>query len=377
MIPLGTGTLKTCGMQHDQYNQLTINGTKFNRRSLITMANDKLSQSHLPAWEHDLFNAILSWLDDSEVVTLTSSGSTGTPKNFELQKAKMIQSALRTGQVLNLNAGDSALQALPVSFIAGYMMVVRSFVLNLDLIAVQTTSNPLNGIDRSFDFAAMTPMQVFGTLNAENGSDKIQSIEKLIIGGGSISRELQEQLAGFHNQIWATYGMTETLTHVALKRISRHESSAFFNALPGVRFQKDDRGCLIIYDEVTSNDGIITNDLVNLISETSFEFIGRFDHVINSGGLKISPELIENAIAPFMMNRRFVVSDTKDSRLGQKIVLVVEGEESDTLNALKLNEIPGLKRYEVPRQIIYLDSFPQTENGKIIREQVRMRIRRN
>jgi O-succinylbenzoic acid--CoA ligase len=363
-------------MQHDQYNQLTINGTKFNRKPLIKMANEKLSQGALPGWEHDFFNAILSWINDSEVVTLTSSGSTGAPKIFELQKAKMIQSALRTGQFLNLNAGDSALLALPVSFIAGYMMVVRSFVLNLDLIAVQTTSNPLNGIDRSFDFAAMTPMQVFGTLNAEKGFDKIQSIEKLIIGGGAISRELQDQLAGFYNQIWATYGMTETLTHVALKRISRYESSTFFNALPGVRFQKDDRGCLIIYDEMTGNDGIITNDLVNLISETSFEFIGRFDHVINSGGLKISPEIIEDAIAPYMMSRRFVVTDMKDSLLGQKIVLVVEGEASDALNLLTLNEIPGLKRYEIPKQIIYLDSFPQTVNGKIIREQLRMRIRR-
>lgn len=364
-------------MQHEHNNQLTINGTQFNRDTLISMAIEKLSQSYLPEWEHDLFNAILSWLDDSEVVTLTSSGSTGTPKMFELQKAKMIQSALRTGHVLNLDSGDSALLALPVGFIAGYMMVVRSFVLNLDLIAVPPTSNPLNGIDRSFDFAALTPMQVFRTLNAENGSDKIQSIQKLIIGGGAISRELQDQLAGFHNRIWATYGMTETLTHVALKRISRHESSALFNALPGVRFQKDDRGCLVIHDEVTRNEGIITNDLVNLISETSFEFVGRFDHVINSGGLKISPEIVENAIAPFMMKRRFVVTDMGDSRLGQKIVLVVEGEESDTINLLQLNEIPGLKKHEVPKQIIYLDSFPQTVNGKIIREQVRIRISRD
>jgi o-succinylbenzoate---CoA ligase len=357
-------------MHKGQYSQLRINGEIFNRESLIVYAQEKLMNHDLSEWENAFFDFILSWLDDSDRINLSTSGSTGKPRVLQMPKSRLAESAIRTGSYLNLENGQSALLALPVGYIAGQMMVVRGFVLGLNLIPVTPDSNPLKNSQLRLNFAALTPMQVLKTIESENGPEKIRAIDKLIIGGDAVSNELKEVLSGFDNQIWSTYGMTETLTHVAMQKLTNPNPSACFEALPGITFGTDERGCLVIYGAGLNERGIKTNDLVNLISKTSFDFIGRFDNVINSGGVKISPERVEKLMAPVLRQKRFIVSGIPDRYLGKRLVLVVECDKKEPLNINHLVQNSGLKKHEVPKEIYFVDHFPETETGKIIRGKV-------
>jgi o-succinylbenzoate---CoA ligase len=366
----GPGIWKTLSMNEAHYSQLTINGETFNKESLTRLVHEKLRLHQLPDWEEEFFGFLQSWFNDSEWMKVATSGSTGKPKRLIIPKTSMVKSAIRTGRYLNLQRGQSALLALPVRYIAGQMMVVRALVLGLDLYPVLPSSNPLNDTRRNFDFAALTPMQVISILESENGSDKVKAMHKLIIGGGTLSKELMAELSTFENQIWATYGMTETLTHVAMQKLTKPNPTAYFEALPGIMFSTDQRGCLVIRDTGLQIEELITNDLVNLISNTAFEFIGRFDHVINTGGVKVSPESIEKILTQHLINKRFIVTGVPDKLLGIKLVLVVEGEEDGKINLQSLKSIPLLKKHEIPKKVIFMKCFPETENGKIIRSEI-------
>jgi len=357
-------------MAEEQYTQLTINGKSLNKGSLTRLVYENLRQHHLSDWEEEFFGFLQSWFNDSGWMKVGTSGSTGKPKMLSIPKTSMVESAIRTGRFLNLRSGQSALLALPVRFVAGQMMVVRAIVLGLDLYPVLPSSNPLKDIRRNFDFAALTPMQVINTLASENGSEKIKAIHKLIIGGGALSKELLAELSTFDNQIWATYGMTETLTHVAMQKLTKPDPTAYFEALPGIRFSTDPRGCLVIRDTGLQHEVLITNDLVNLMSDTSFEFIGRFDHVINTGGIKIFPEKIEKMLAQDLINKRFIITGVPDRLLGNKLVLVIEGEEDENINLRNFKSRSLLNRHEIPKKVIFMKCFPETENGKIIRREV-------
>ena len=278
----------------------------------------------------------------------------------------MVQSALLTGEYFRLNPGDIALLCLPVDFIAGKMMVVRSFVLGLNLIPVEPKGNPIEGINSDFVFAAMTPMQISNILNEPDGIDKLNRIEKLIIGGSAIHPELLQKIRLLLNETWHTYGMTETLTHVAVRKLNAPGEYENFKALPGIRFQKDDRGCLTIIARHVGGEKIQTNDMVALISDKEFKIVGRLDHIINSGGIKFSPEEIELKLSPFIQ-RKFIIAGFPDHRLGQKIVLIIEGSQQAKIDLKVLAKKASLSKFETPAEVIYADQFPVTESGKVIR----------
>jgi O-succinylbenzoic acid--CoA ligase len=352
-----------------KYHTLTIKGQSFQEIVLSRLCLQKLSDEKLPSWERNLYWFIRDWISADPYIEVKTSGSTGSPKWIRIEKDKMIQSALMTGEFFNLKPVDHALLCLPVNFIAGKMMVIRSFVLGLNLIPVEPSGNPLEGKHDDFDFAAMTPHQVSCILSEKKGYEKLNKIKKLIIGGADIHPELMKEIRMLKNETFQTYGMTETITHVAVRKLNPPGESIHYQALPRITFVIDRRDCLVIEAPNLVAEKVITNDIVKLKNEKEFRFIGRYDNIINSGGIKLIPEEIEAKLDPFI-HQRFIIAGLPDEKLGQKLVVIIEGKESETLDLQSLIKKSGLTKIEIPRQIIFSSRFPLTENGKIIRREL-------
>ncbi|WP_299324954.1 AMP-binding protein [uncultured Maribacter sp.] len=314
-------------------------------------------------FEKQIGEFIIDWIDDSPTISVRTSGSTGTPKTIVLKKNHMENSALATGIYFNLLPRSSALLCLPATYIAGKMMLVRAMVLGLDIYFVEPTSNPLEGINRSFDFGAMVPLQVANSLQ------RLSLLPKLIIGGAPISTSLRKEIKVIANASYETYGMTETITHIAVKPLNKGVSNDMpFSVLPDIEIFKDDRGCLVINAPKISDDTVTTNDVVELVSKREFKWLGRFDNVINSGGIKLSPEQIEAKLSN-SIDQPFFITSLPDAKLGEQLVLVIEGvvNENDVLN--KITSSTLLSKYEVPRQIKTIPVFLRTDSGKVKRKE--------
>jgi O-succinylbenzoic acid--CoA ligase len=356
-------------MNYHIYNSIRINGEFFQEKLLKDHCLIKISEDTLPLWEKNLYNFILEWIFDDPFIKVKTSGSTGNPKWIRIEKDKMIQSALMTGRFFDLKKSDKALLCLPVDFIAGKMMVVRSIILGLNLILIEPAGYPLKNTAESFDFAAMTPLQVSNILSEKAGTEKLNRIGKLIIGGADIHPELLNEIKSLRNETWQTYGMTETITHVAVRKLNSSGETEFYQALPGVKFDQDERNCLIIQAPQLCETKVITNDIVELKNEREFKFIGRYDNIINTGGIKLSPEEIEAKLFPFI-HHRFIVAGLPDIKLGQKLVLIIESREWEDIDLKKLAERSNLRKFEIPKQVFFLAPFSLTENGKINRKDV-------
>jgi len=324
-----------------------------NITSPLKVKSGKLSIDKMPIWK-DVNQFISEWYSSDDEMIIQTSGSTGKPKSISVKKKCMRNSAQLTGKTFNLKEGDTALLCIPMKYIAGKMMVVRALELGLDLKVVEPSSNPLNGIKEIVDFSAMVPFQL------ENSLNQLNKIKTLIIGGGQVSPKLVEKLQIESTQVYETYGMTETLTHVAIKPLNGPNISDLFRALDGIHFEKDDRGCLAIHASALNPVPIVTNDLVELIDENSFRWLGRFDNVINSGGVKIIPELVEAKLLSIIPNNRFFINGESDESLGEKVVLVVEG------NVIEIS-FDSLEKFEKPKEIYFISEFLETESGKIRR----------
>lgn len=311
-----------------------------------------------------------NWFDKNSFIEVKTSGSTGNPKIIQLQKAHMINSAKATGEYFNLPENTTALLCMSTNYIAGKMMLVRALTLGWHLDVVEPTSNPLKNSDKNYDFSAMVPMQLHNSL------EDIHKIKKLIVGGGKVSNELLSKIQEVKTEIFATYGMTETITHIAVKKLnviaSRAKKSSY-ETLPDIKISIDHRGCLVIDAPTISDVKVVTNDLVELISPTEFKWLGRIDNVINSGGVKLIPEQIEEKLAG-IIEKQFFFAGKKDEILGEKLILVVEELRIDKINNLSkemiLSEIKNSKlltAYEIPKEIYFLEKFMETETNKIDR----------
>lgn len=352
-------------MSSRPYTSLIISGKFYPENKLMEFAKNQVSSNTIKDWETKFFEFILEWLSDATQQKIKTSGSTGSAKWIEVEKESMVKSAKLTGQFFNLQKNDKALLCLPVDFIAGKMMVIRAFVLGLNLILVEPSGNPLKEVDNFFEFAAMTPMQVYNTLKLDNGYQKLNQIKNLIIGGGEVNRDLLNKIKKLKNNTYHTYGMTETLTHVAVKKLNGKNPDLNFMALSGVEFSADEKECLVISAPHLSLKKFVTNDIVDLKDKKSFQFVGRFDNVINSGGVKISPEVVEQKLFP-VIKERFIIASMPNDRLGEKVILVIEGKHWLSVDFVKA----GLNKYEIPKQVYFLNGFPETKSGKIIRQQV-------
>ena len=320
-------------------------------------------------FEKKVLAFIREWFSVSDTVKVQTSGSTGTPKIFDIEKEKMRNSAKMTCDILELQRGDSALLCLPVEYISGKMMVVRAIERGLILTVKTPSATPLEDVQEEINFCALSPLQV------ENSLQKLHFFQNIIIGGAAVSETLKNKIhnalqsAESKNQpkIFETYGMSETLSHIALKEIFP-VPEAFFSVLPGVQISTDDRNCLQIFAPNLNSELLTTNDLVEIKNENEFRFFGRIDHVINSGGLKIYPEELETLVKK-ILTQELIFLGIPDEVLGQKLVLLIEGAEDETQkSSLKTANFPT-KNHQ-PKEIIFLDKFPRIPNGKIDRQKL-------
>ena len=303
---------------------------------------------------------IKNWNDDSDYIFTNTSGSTGKPKRIEIKKEKMIESANMTCDFLSIQLGEKALLCLSPKTIAGKMMIVRSIVQNLELFVIDTTSNPFEFIDFQIDFIAMVPLQLEKTL--ELFSDKLKNVRNCIIGGGDISARLIDKLVEKEITVYHTFGMTETISHIAMRKVGII-NEPYFQAIGSTYFSsKED--CLIIHSPLLDSLSLKTNDIIQLIDNKKFIWKGRTDFVINSGGIKIHPELIELKLSKFI-ETPFFITDKKDELYGQIVVLIIESEKALEINKSQLKDI--LSKYELPKEIYCLKEFIRTESGKINR----------
>ena len=311
-------------------------------------------------FEKQIGEFLLDWIDDSQTLFVKTSGSTGQPKTISLKKDHMINSALATGSYFDLTPKSSVLLCLPATYIAGKMMLVRAMVLGLDIYFVPPTSNPLEETSRSFDFGAMVPMQVAHSL------PKLHLIKKSIIGGAPISTTLRKELLSVSNASFETYGMTETITHIAVKPLTiSAENDLPFSTLPDIEISKDDRGCLVINAPKITDEIVRTNDVIELVSNSEFKWLGRIDNVINSGGVKLHPEHIEKVISKYI-DTPFFVTGVPDEELGQKVVIVVENTTKQKIQEI-IDSITDFKKFEKPKAILIIKQFQRTESGKVQR----------
>lgn len=308
------------------------------------------------------------WRNDSPTVLVHTSGSTGKPKPMWAEKEKMLNSARVTCDFLGLKPGDTALLCMPLDYIAGKMVVVRVIERHLRLVCVKPCGHPLASVEPT-TFAAMVPMQVYNSMKVAEERAKLMRINHLIIGGGAIDAELASELRGFPNHVWSTYGMTETLSHIALRRLNGKEASDWYTPFDGVEIGRDEDDCLVI-DAPLVHDGVLkTNDRVelrmdSLTGKRQFRILGRKDNVIDSGGIKIQIEDVENRLRP-CLRVPFMITKMPDRKFGEAVVLLYEDKDgtvsTDGLLALCSKALPA---YWVPKRFVKVARLPMTETGK-------------
>ncbi|MBL7967658.1 MAG: AMP-binding protein [Prolixibacteraceae bacterium] len=353
------------------HRHIILNGQPITANQVKSVLERKQTDHTISGWETELFQFLDKWFSESEFISAQTSGSTGEPKPILLPKSVMIKSAERTIQYFGLQSGNRLLLSLPCRYIAGKMMVVRSIVGQMNLITVDPSTDFEFLQNDWFDFGAMVPNQVFKLLEQPSGKEMLQNIRNLLVGGSSISTALESQISQLSNRIVSTYGMTETASHIAIRELTGNRKSDYYQCLPGISVSLSENDGLQIHLP-EFGEPLQTNDLAELQSSTSFRILGRIDSVIISGGIKYSPELIEKKLEG-IISSRFVISSVPDQKLGEKLVLVIEGQsfETDYIQE-QIGQI--LPPFERPKQVLFLSQFPETTSGKIKRNEIKNQI---
>ena len=295
----------------------------------------------------DLEEFLAEWHNDSP---------TGQPKPMLVEKRRMEASARITCEFLGLHEGDTALLCMSLDYIAGKMMVVRSLVCGLRLISVSPSGLPY--WEGTIDFAAMVPLQVWNLLHNTEGRERLKQIRNLIIGGGAIDEALELELQDFPNTVWSTYGMTETLSHIALRRLNGADHSLFYKPFNDVTVSLNEEQCLVINAPAVCDRTLITSDIAEL-SEQGFRILGRKDNVICSGGIKIQIEEVERLLRPYL-STPYIITRARDEKFGEVVVLLIEGTSDDAQQICHR----VLPKYWQPRRIVTVPHIPMTETGK-------------
>ena len=309
---------------------------------------------------------LAEWNNDSDYVHVQTSGSTGAPKPMLVEKRRMLNSARITCDFLGLREGDTALLCMSLDYIAGKMMVVRSLERRLQLITVAPSGHPLADLSpqlSALSFAAMVPMQVYNALQVPAECERLKQIRHLIIGGGAIDDALAAALKSFPHHVWSTYGMTETLSHIALRKLNGPDASDYYTPFPSVKVSLNDESCLVINAPEVCSERLVTNDIAEL-SEGRFRILGRKDNVICSGGIKIQTEQVERQLRSHL-SQPFLITKRPDEKFGEVVVLLTEGPV-DEAHAVCERILP---KYFQPKAYLHVDKIPLTETGKPARKQ--------
>ena len=305
---------------------------------------------------------LAEWNKDSETILVHTSGSTGKPKPMYVEKKRMLNSARITCDFLGLCPGDTAFLCMSLDYIAGKMLVVRSLERKLNLVSVNPSGHPLKDIVLSFDkpsLAAMVPLQVYNSLSVPAEAEKLRNFTHLIIGGGAIDDELSKSLQTFPNNVWSTYGMTETLSHIALRRLNGDKASEWYTPFDSVKVSQNEEGCLVIDAPLVHDGKLITNDIVEL-KNGQFRILGRKDNVICSGGIKIQMEEVERTLKPYMESA-FIITKRSDKKFGEIVVLITENNNIAEVESICKRVLP---KYWCPHYYLHVEHVPLTETGK-------------
>lgn len=352
------------------YPSLWLNGREV---SIAAVRTDTIASLAATPFEESTLDFIRAWLNGDTTFSLHTSGSTGTPKPIIVSRQQMMTSATLTAQALGLRPGYTALVCLDTRYIAGKMMLVRCLTTGMHIVAVAPTANPLEQVpaELSLDFTALVPYQVYALL-ASPQQARLGAIRHTLVGGAALDPAVLPALETLPGRFYATYGMTETISHIALQHLNGPEASPVFRVLPGVTITTDERDCLVIQAPHVSQT-IVTNDLVKIIAPDSFQWLGRWDNIINSGGVKIIPEKVEEAVGAVLnglnITRSFIVAGLPDPKLGHKLTLIVDGIEftPQQWNVILAKLREALPAYEVPKDHLSVPAFRYTDTGKIHR----------
>lgn len=332
------------------------------------------------------------WNSDSPYVEVKTSGSTGEPKRMLVEKRRMLASARITCDFLGLKEGDTALLCMSLDYIAGKMMVVRAIERGLRLIVVEPSGHPLVNQGDGYTFAAMVPMQVYNSLQVPGERERLMMIKHLIIGGGAIDEAMAEELKSFPNHVWSTYGMTETLSHIALRRLNGPEASEWYTPFPSVSVSLNEEGCLVIDAPEVCQERLVTNDIAELatqrgqslmcsansahegqspcVANVPFKILGRKDNVICSGGIKIQAEEVERMLKGHL-HIPYLISKRPDKKFGEVVVMLTEGDVEEAKRVCEA----VLPKFQRPKAYIHVSEIPMTETKKPARRQAEVLAR--
>lgn len=342
--------------------KLKVAGSWLDLRNMVGFGPLSLNEQ-----ERNVLRFIQEWTTGKQSFDFQTSGSTSDPKIITLERSQLIASAQLTHHVLQLQPGWNALVCLDARFIAGAMMIVRSLVTGMNIVVQAPSANPLLDVSDRIDFASFVPYQINALI--EQTPKKLDAIHTVIVGGAPLNEDVIEKLQDFKTNIYATYAATETISHVALQRINGKNRQDSFHVLPGIKASIDERGCLVLTAPHFGN--IVTNDIVDLHDAKTFRWIGRYDDVINTGGIKVQAGKVEKIISEILqgwgIQNRLFVAGVKDSRFGEQVVLFIEGSlplfaDEEMLNK-KIRE--RLSKYEVPKLVVTVPQFPETATQKV------------
>jgi len=304
------------------------------------------------------------WFSASPFITSQTSGSTGRPKSIHIRKQHMIESARTTTSFLNLHPGDKALLCMPEKYIAGKMMFIRTLIAGLDLIIQSPSTHPLAAIKEPLDFVAMTPMQVYNSLQIPEEKKRLKEIRNLLIGGSPITKDLEKAVYSFPHAVYSTYGMTETVSHIALRRLNGPETSEYYIPFPSVKLSLSPDNTLIINAPLIADSILITNDIAELHPDGRFRILGRKDNIINSGGIKIQIEQLENILRT-IISSNFAVTSVNNPELGEVVVLLIEKQnESLCIDTIKDQINLIVPKYHCPKYVFATGKIPLTGSDK-------------
>ncbi len=350
---------------------LLLNGREFSYDSIQQTDNPHVA---LNGYEARVLELLRQWLTGAQEFGLRTSGSTGQPQLIVLKRRQLAASAARTGDFFDLGPGDRALVCLNAEFIGGKMMLVRGLERHLHLTVVEPHADPFDAVpaDAEFDFAAFVPLQLRAVL-AAGRAGRLNKLRAILVGGAPVEPSLLREIEQLKVPVYLTYGMTETASHMALRLLNGPHASPHFRVLPGLHLGQDERGCLTVRGDVTDDKLIITNDRIELIDKHTFDWLGRADFVINSGGVKVQAEKVEQvldvALAELGQSRRAFVAGRPDERLGQAVTAYVEGPALPAATEKRLLGLLAarLSKYEVPKGVQYVSAFKATASGKLDR----------
>lgn len=343
--------------------RLTLEGITYSASDLGQIEKEITGQTS--DFLRDLYDFLKDWFNESPTIKVYTSGSTGIPKELVVRKEQMIQSARLTCEYLGLREGDTVLLCMPLKYIAGKMVVVRALVAGLDLILRTPSGHPLADVTTPICFAALIPLQVYDSLQVPEERNRLSAIGTLIIGGGSIAPSLEKEIHKLPNAVYSTYGMTETLSHIALRRLNGPDMSPYYHPLPSVKLSLSGDGTLVIDAPLVSDERLVTNDMARILPDGSFTILGRKDNIVNSGGIKIQIEEVEEALRPHL-DTTFAITSVPDPKFGEILVLLLANPVSTQDSPIR-EAIDNLPPYHRPKQILEVDTIPQTGSGKIDR----------